>query len=156
MLGSRQWRHGAFCVSRQHRLRRPMTTAHFDVFIHRLWIKVYHRWITNNFPCKWHTSTTSDSKSSPRKIFHRNSSEARTPTSNSAWTTKEKTSTRNVPWSRRNIAWHSEGNADNKRQRNRRLESEALWSFTVENPSPPIYLDQSRQSFSSVLRPERN
>ena len=30
------------------------------------------------------------------------------------------------PRSRRNIAEHSEGNADNKRQRNRRLESEAL------------------------------
>ena len=30
------------------------------------------------------------------------------------------------PRSRRNIAQHSEGNADNKRQRNRRLESEAL------------------------------
>ena len=59
------------------------------------WNRVYHRWITNNFPCKWHTSTTSGSKSSPRKIFHRNSSGARTPTSNSAWTTKEKTSTRN-------------------------------------------------------------
>ena len=38
MLGVSQWRHGAFCVSRQHRL---------DLFIHRLW-KVYHRWITNN------------------------------------------------------------------------------------------------------------
>ena len=75
----------------------PMTKAHFNVFIHRLclWIKVNRRWITNNFPCKWHTSTTSGSKSSPRKIFHRNSSGARTPTSNSAWTTKEKTSTRN-------------------------------------------------------------
>ena len=65
------------------------------VFIHRLWNNVYHRWITNNFPCKWQTSATSGSKSSPRKIFHRNSSGPRTPTSNSVWTTKEKTSTRN-------------------------------------------------------------
>ena len=64
-----------------------MTKAYFDVFIHRLWNKVYHRSITNNFPCKWHTSTTSGSKSSPRKIFHRNSSGARTLTSNLAWTT---------------------------------------------------------------------
>ena len=79
-LGIRQWRHRAFCVSRQHRLRRRWPS---------LWIKVYRRWITNNFPCKWHTSTTSGSKSSPRKIFHRNSSGARTPTSNSAWTTKD-------------------------------------------------------------------
>ena len=30
------------------------------------------------------------------------------------------------PRGRRNAAWHSEGNANNKRQRNRRLESEAL------------------------------
>ena len=28
-----------------------------DVFIHRLWNKVYYRWITNTFPCKWNTST---------------------------------------------------------------------------------------------------
>ena len=88
MLGVRQWRHGAFFVSRQHRLRRRWPKAQFDVFIHRLW-KVYHRWIRNNFPCKWHKSTTSGSKSSPKKIFHRNSSGARTLTSNSAWTTKK-------------------------------------------------------------------
>ena len=63
------------------------------------------------------------------------------------------------PRSRRNIASHNEGNADNKRQRNR--ESEALWSFyTVENPDflvcrfPRRYIDQSLQSSSSVLRPE--
>ena len=59
------------------------------------WNRVYHRRITNNFPCNRHISTTSGSKSSPRKIFYRNSSGARTLTSNSAWTTKEKTSTRN-------------------------------------------------------------
>ena len=41
------------------------------------------------------SSTTSGCNSSPSKIFHRNSSWARTPTWNSAWTTKEKTSTRN-------------------------------------------------------------
>ena len=45
-----------------------MTKAQFDVFIHRLWIKVYHRWITNNFPCKWHTSTTSGSNPRPGRI----------------------------------------------------------------------------------------
>ena len=39
-------------------------------------VVVYHRWITNNFPCKWHrtASTASGCKSSPRKIFHWNSS----------------------------------------------------------------------------------
>ena len=31
--------------------------------------KFTHRWITNNFPCKWHTSATSGSKSSPRKVY---------------------------------------------------------------------------------------
>ena len=41
------------------------------------------------------SSTTSGCNSSPSKIFHRNSSWARTPTWNSVWTTKEKTSTRN-------------------------------------------------------------
>ena len=45
--------------------------------------------------CNRHISTASGSKSSPRKIYYRNSPGARTPTSNSAWTTKEKTSTRN-------------------------------------------------------------
>ena len=54
MLGIRQWRHRAFCVSRQHRLRHRWPS-------HRMWIKVYRRWITNNFPCEWHTSTTSGS-----------------------------------------------------------------------------------------------
>ena len=46
------------------------------MLIHRLWNNVYHRWITNNFPCKWHrtASTASGCKSSPRKIFHWNSS----------------------------------------------------------------------------------
>ena len=54
MLGIRQWRHRAFCVFRQHRLRHRWPS-------HRLWIKVYRRWITNNSPCKWRTSTTSGS-----------------------------------------------------------------------------------------------
>ena len=40
-------------------------------------------------------STTRGCNSLPSTIFHRNSSGARTPTWNSAWTTKEKTSTRN-------------------------------------------------------------
>ena len=42
------------------------------VFIH-LWNNVYNRWITSNFPFRWHrtTSTISDWKSS---IFNRNSS----------------------------------------------------------------------------------
>ena len=44
-----------------------------DAFIYRLWKNVYDRWITSNFPCKWHrtASTTSGWKSSPAKIFHR-------------------------------------------------------------------------------------
>ena len=83
MLGVRQWRHGAFCISRQHRLCRRWPRRIFMyyswkavVLIHRLWNSVYHRWITNNFPSKWHrtASTASNCKSSPRKIFHWNSS----------------------------------------------------------------------------------
>ena len=88
-LGVWQWHHaalcnGAFCVSRQHRLcyRWPGCTFMFyswkaDVFvIHCLWKNVYDWWITSNSPCKWHRtgSTTSGWKSSPRKIFHQNSS----------------------------------------------------------------------------------
>ena len=91
MLGVRQWRHvalrhGAFCVSRQLRLCRRWPGRIFmfyswkiDVFIHRLWNNVYDRWITSNFPCKWHrtASTASGCKSSPRKIFNWNSSKER-------------------------------------------------------------------------------
>ena len=46
------------------------------VSIHCLWNNVYHRWIKNSFPFKWHrtASTASACKSSPRKIFHWNSS----------------------------------------------------------------------------------
>ena len=49
------------------------------VSIHRLWNNVYHPWIKNNFPSKWHrtASTASACKSSPRKIFHWNSSRER-------------------------------------------------------------------------------
>ena len=83
ILGVRQWRHvvlrrRAFCVSRQHRLC-SWWLGHFmyyswkaHVFIH-LWNNVYNRWITSNFPFRWHrtASTTSGLKSS---IFNRNSS----------------------------------------------------------------------------------
>lgn len=88
----------AQCVSKQHCIE----------LCHRwlgalscLWNNVYGRWITINFPCKWHrkaSTATLDSpngwKSSQWKISHRNSSGARTPTWNSEWTAKRKTSTR--------------------------------------------------------------
>ena len=83
MLGVRRWRHGAFRVSRQHRLCRRWPRCIFMyyswkdvVLIHRLCNNVYHWWITNNIPSKWHrtVSTASAYKSSPRKIFHWNSS----------------------------------------------------------------------------------
>ena len=63
-LGDRQWRHvalchGAFCVSRQHRLCRRWPGRTFtlysfraDVFIRRLWNNIYDQWITSNFLCK--------------------------------------------------------------------------------------------------------
>ena len=81
MFGVRQCRHGTFCVSRQHRLCRPWPRRIFMYYswkpfllTHRLWNNVYHRRITNNFPCKWHRTagTASGCKSSPRKIFHWN------------------------------------------------------------------------------------
>ena len=63
-----------------------MTRAHFmlnswrarrnaDMCIHRLWNNVYDRWVTSNFPCKWHrtASSTSGWKSSPARILHLNS-----------------------------------------------------------------------------------
>ena len=85
VLGVRQCRHvalrhGAFCVSRQLRLCRRWRERIFmfyswkiDVFIHRLWNNVYDRWITSNFPCKWHrtASTASGCESSPIKIQRR-------------------------------------------------------------------------------------
>ena len=92
------WHHGVFLVFRQHRLL-PAADEQYswrvDVFIHRLWNNVYDRWITSNSPCNWHrtASTTSGCKSSPRTIFHRNSSGARTPTWNLS--PAEKTTTRN-------------------------------------------------------------
>ena len=57
------------------------------------------------------------------------------------------------PQSRRNIDEHSEGNADNNRQRNRRLESVALWSFyTVENPDFLVCRFPLRACEASALR----
>ena len=99
MLGVRQWRsvalrHEVFSVSRQHRLGHIFMFYPWqaDVLIHRLWNNVYDRWITSNLPYKWRwiASTTSGCNSSLRRIFHRNSSGVRTPTWNSAWTTKER------------------------------------------------------------------
>ena len=155
MLGVCQWRHRAVCVSRQHRLCRRWLRGIFMyywwkavVFIHRLWNNVYYRWLTNNFPCKWHTSTKSGSKSSSTKIFHGNSRGARTPTKNSAWTTKEKTSTRN------RLARPAKAKPTTKDRGTEEQEtgiSEALWSFyDCGKPtfnslpvSPPIYRSKS-------------
>ena len=121
---------------------------------------VYHRWITKNSPRKWHTRVTSGSKSSPRKILHRNSSGARTLTSNTARTTKEKTSTRNRG-AERTLFSTAKATPTTRDRGTRDWRSEALWSFyTVQNPNllvcrfPRRYIDQSLQSFSSVLRPE--
>ena len=94
MLGVRQWRHRAFCVSRQHKLRRRWPRRNLIC----LFIICESKFTIGESRTISHandTSTTSGSKSSPRKNFHWNSSGVRTPTSNSAWTTKEKTSTRN-------------------------------------------------------------
>ena len=139
----------------------------FEYWKRKQWNNVYHRWSTNNFQCKWYTSTTSGSKSSPREIFHRNSSVARTPTWNSPWATEEKTSTRNGGAERTSFSTAKATPTTRGRTPDRRTEeqeigvSESLWSFyTVENPHllvfrfPRRYIDKSLQSFSSVLRPE--
>ena len=81
MLGVRQWRHvalrhGAFCVSRQHRLLR-WWLAHFMSYSWKAHVyssmkQCLQRWITSYFPFRWQrtTNTTSGWKSS---IFNRNS-----------------------------------------------------------------------------------
>ena len=82
MLGVRQWRHvtlrhGAFCVSRQHRLCR-WWPAHFMYYSWKAHV-IIHLWNISlqsvnheQFPFRWHrtTSTTSGWKSS---IFNRDS-----------------------------------------------------------------------------------
>ena len=39
-----------------------------DVFIHRLWNSVYDRWITSNFPYKWHTTAAQQVAAVPRRV----------------------------------------------------------------------------------------
>ena len=39
-----------------------------DVFIHRLWNSVYDRWITRNFPYKWHTTAAQQVAAVPGRV----------------------------------------------------------------------------------------
>ena len=39
-----------------------------DVFIYRLWNSVYDRWITSNFPYKWHTTAAQQVAAIPRRV----------------------------------------------------------------------------------------
>ena len=144
MLGVRQWRHGAFCVSRQHRARRRRPRR----ILMCLLIVCESKFIIGESRTIFHANDTQAQQVAPNPRRGRFSTE--TPLEG-----ERRPQIQREPRSRRNIAEHSEGNADNYRQRNRRLESAALWLFTVENPSPPIYVNQSLQSFSSVLRPEQ-
>ena len=101
------WRHGAFCVSRQT-WRTIMTadSANVTQFTSGASRAISHANDTQKqAPSGW--------KSSPGKIFHRNSSGARTPTWNSAQATEKKLR------SRENIALIAE-----RRQR-RQQETEA-------------------------------
>ena len=118
--------------------------------------------------CNRHISTTSGSKSSPWKSYYRNSSGARRPTSNSAWTTKEKTSTGNReaegaslsgPFSlsraKATPTTRDRGTGDwNQRHYDRFTLSKNPDFFVCRFPRQ--YIDQSLQSFSpaAVLRPE--
>ena len=129
----------------------------FDVFIHRLWNKVYveSRTISHANETQAQQVQNLAQEHFPPKLLWNENAEFKFSVNNEGEDVNKK------PRSRENIAQHSEGNATNKRQRNRRLESEALWSFyTVENPDflvcrfPRRYIDQRLQSFSSVLRPE--
>ena len=140
MLGIRQWCHGAFCISRQHRLHRrwplkqSLPSVNHEQFPMQMapsekttkWLQILAQ---EDFPPKLLWCENADFKFSVNN---------------------EGEDVNKKPRNRRNIAYHSEGNADNKRQRNRRLESEALWSFyTVENTDflvcwfPRRYIDQS-------------
>ena len=153
MLGVRQWCHGAFCVSRQHRLRRQWPRR----IIHRLWMKVMFYTIGESrtqFPVemthkhnKW-LQILAEKDFPPKPLWSENA--------DFKFSVNNEEDVNKKPRSRMNIAYHSEGNADNKRQRNRRLKSEALWSFTVENPSLPIYVDQSLQSSALYYGPKNN
>ena len=158
MLGVCQWHHSAFCISRQHRLRRrwPIWCVYSSSAVNQSLPSVNHE----QFPMqmthkhnKWLQILAQEDF--PPKLLWSENADFKFSVNNEGEDVNKK------PRSRRNIDEHSEGNADNKRQRNRRLESEALWSFyTVENPDflvcrfPRRYIDQSLQSSSSVLRPE--
>ena len=89
-MGVRQW-----LVSRQHRLRRRWPRRNLIC----LFIVCESKVTIRESRTISHANDTKAQQVAPnpssRKNFHRNSSGVRTPTSNSAWTTKEKTSTRN-------------------------------------------------------------
>ena len=96
---------------------------------------VNNRWITINFPCKWHTSTTSGSKSSPRKIFHQipQGRERRLQIQCEQWRRRRQQETKEQREHRL---------AQQRQHRQQETEEqetgiwEALWSFyTVENPN---------------------
>ena len=76
--------------------------------------KVYHRWITNNFPSKWHKHSKwlqiLAQEDFPPKLLRSENADFKFSVNNEGEDVKKK------PRSRENIAWHSEGNADNKRQ----------------------------------------
>ena len=122
MLGVRQWRHGAFCVSRQHKLcgrcpRRIFMYYSWNavVFIHRLWNNVCNRWITNNQQAqqvpanprrgkifRWNSSGERRLKFIGQRIEEDNCEAERTSLSTAKATTLEK---KIKPWDGLNGSW---------------------------------------------------
>ena len=98
-----------------------MTRAHFHVVFMKGWcvysssvkqcLRSVNHAIKSNLPCKWHrtASTTSGWKSSPAKIFHRNSSGER----RLKFIASEEDDDNKISQRRENIAWHREGNIIN-------------------------------------------
>ena len=131
----------------------PMTKAHFVVFIHRLWNNVYHRWIRNNFPCKWHKQNKClqilVQEDFPPKLLWRENADFKFSVNNEEDANEK-------PRSRENITASLSTARATPTTRDRGTEeqgtgiSEALWSFyTVENPHlsvcrfPRRYIDKS-------------
>ena len=131
MLGIHQWRYGAFCVSRQHRLRR--------------------QWPRRILMCLFIVCESKFTIGESRTISHANDTQAQqvTPNPRPGRFSTETPLERERRLQIRREQRRRKRQQDNKRQRNRRLESEALWSFyTVENPDflvcrfPRRYIDQ--------------
>ena len=152
MLGVRQWRHGAFCVSRQHRLGRlPMT----KVFIHSLWNKVYSSVNHEQFRMqmthkhnKWLQILTQEDF--PPKLLWSENADFKFSVKNEGEDVNKKLRAEGTSLSTAKAT-------PTTRDRNRRLESEALWSFyTVLSLPVSLPIDRSRSVSALYYGPRNN